>query len=230
MHRAIRFLTLTVLVASSGLWAAQPAEPSRVLPPPATTKLAASLASAKPVTKHVWRDTPPTNPDGTVNAYIEIARGDRNKWEFDMAKNSRFLDRVIPEKLGTYPVNYGIVPQTVSYDGDPFDALVLGPPIEGGSLVRGAIVGLFLMEDEKGHDAKVVLSLVDPSGKPLHALEPAHQQQMVVFFRPYKEDLPGLFSKVAGWASAEHGRAHVMVTHAFFTKCAMRAGTVCEVR
>jgi inorganic pyrophosphatase len=226
----MRRLPSLALILTTGLWAAQPAEPSRVLPPPATAKLAASLASAKPVAKHIWRDTPPTNPDGTVNAYIEIARGDRNKWEFDMAKNSRFLDRIIPEKLGTYPVNYGIVPQTVSYDGDPFDALVLGPPIEGGSLVRGAIVGLFLMEDEKGDDAKVVLSLVNPSGRPLHALEPPHQQQMVEFFRRYKENQPGLFSKVAGWASAEHGRAHVMVTHAFFTKCAARAGSACEVR
>ena len=33
---------------------------------------------------HVWRDTPPMNADGTVNGYVEIARGDRRKWEFDM--------------------------------------------------------------------------------------------------------------------------------------------------
>ena len=75
-----------------------------------------------------------------------------------MAANERAIDRVIPENIGGYPVNYGFVPQTVSYDGDPFDILVLGPPIEGGSLVRGAIVGLLLMNDEKGYDAKVIVS------------------------------------------------------------------------
>ena len=225
----MRMFTASIVAAAS-IWAAQPAEPSRVLPPAGTTKLAASLASAKPVAQHLWRDTPPTNADGTVNAYIEIARGDRNKWEYDMAKNARALDRVIPEKLGTYPVNYGIVPQTVSYDGDPFDALVVGPPIEGGSLVRGVIVGLFLMEDEKGHDAKVVLSPVDGSGRPTHQLEPSHQQQMVEFFRHYKDDQPGFYSKVAGWGSAEQGRAHVTVTHAFFKQCGARAGSACEVR
>ena len=207
----------------------QPADPSRVLPPQATTKLAASLASAKAHAKHVWRDLPPTNADGTVNAYIEIARGDRNKWEFDMARNQRAIDRVVPEKIGGYVVNYGFVPQTVSYDGDPFDALVLGPAIEGGSLVRGVIVGLFLMEDEKGHDAKVVLSLLDAAGKPRHALTPESQQEMADYFRRYKQDQPGLFSKVAGWGSMEQGRAHVTTTHAFFRKCPTLAGSRCEL-
>ena len=63
----------------------------------------------------IWRDTPPTNADGTVNAYIEIARGDRRKWEFDMRANARAIDRMMPEEVGGYPVNYGFVPQTVSY-------------------------------------------------------------------------------------------------------------------
>ena len=120
--------------------------------------------------RHIWRDTPPLNDDGTVNGYVEIARGDRRKWEFDMAANERAIDRTIPEQVGGYPVNYGFVPQTVSYDGDPFDILVLGPPIEGGRLVRGAIVGLMLMEDEKGPDAKVVVSRVDAAGRPQHQL------------------------------------------------------------
>ena len=106
----------------------------------------------------MWRDTPPTNSDGTVNGYIEIARGDRRKWEFDINANARAIDRVIPEDVGGYPVNYGFVPQTISYDGDPFDVLVLGPPLAGGTMVRGVVVGLMHMEDEKGLDLKVVLS------------------------------------------------------------------------
>ena len=99
-----------------------------------------------------------------MNAYIEIARGDRQKWELDMRANERAIDRVIPESVGGYPVNYGFVPQTVSYDGDPFDVLVLGPPITGGETVRGIIVGLMYMEDEKGLDSKVVLSRGRPTG------------------------------------------------------------------
>lgn len=226
----MRLLLLVSLILSTAAWAAQPAEPSRILPPRATTKLAASLASAKPVSKHVWRDLLPTNTDGTVNAYIEIPRGERRKWELDMATGERKIDRLIPEQFGAYPVNYGIVPQTVSYDGDPFDALVIGPPIDGGTLVRGRIVGLFLMEDEGGHDAKVVLAPVDSSGRPTYGLEPRQQREMEEFFRRYKEDQPGRFSKVAGWASVEHGLAHVTVTHAFFRQCAAQTGRSCEVR
>ena len=124
------------------------------LPVTAGAQLAKSLEAARPHSRHVWRDTSPKNADGTVNAYIEIARGDRRKWELDMGKNARAIDRVIPESVGGYPVNYGFVPQTVSYDGDPFDALVLGPAIDGGETVRGVVVGLMYMEDEKGLDSK----------------------------------------------------------------------------
>ena len=95
------------------------------LPATAAAQLAKNLAAARGHSRHVWRDTPPRNADGTVNAYIEISRGDRRKWELDMAANARAIDREIPESVGGYPVNYGFVPQTVSYDGDPFDALVL---------------------------------------------------------------------------------------------------------
>ena len=222
-------LTFGVVVTAVAVTLAQPADPSRTLPPMATTKLAASLASAKAQAKHIWRDTPPTNADGTVNAYIEIARGDRTKYEFDMARNQRTVDRIVPEKIGGYVVNYGFVPQTVSYDGDPFDALVIGPPIDGGTVVRGVIVGLFLMEDEKGHDAKVVLSRVDAAGKPLDALTAESKKEMDDFFSRYKEGQPGLFSKVGGWGSIEQGRAHVTTTHAFFRKCATRAGAACSL-
>ena len=103
-----------------------------------------------------------------MNAYIEISRGDRRKWELDMRANARAIDRMMPESVGGYPVNYGFVPQTVSYDGDPFDALVLGPAIAGGETVRGVIVGLMYMEDEKGLDSKVVLSLTG-RGRPAAA-------------------------------------------------------------
>ncbi len=96
------------------LIAQEPYAVPRELPAAATTQLARSLAASEAHAKHVWRDTPPLNDDGTVNAYIEIARGDRRKWEFDMGANARAIDRVMPEALGGYPVNYGFVPQTVS--------------------------------------------------------------------------------------------------------------------
>ncbi len=65
--------------------------PPDVLPALATSALATSLKAAAAHAKHVWRDTAPTNPDGTVNAYIEIARGDRRKWESTWAQTLALL-------------------------------------------------------------------------------------------------------------------------------------------
>jgi inorganic pyrophosphatase len=193
--------------------------PPQTLPATAAAELASSLKAAKAHARHPWRDLPPFNADGTVNGYIEIARGDQRKWEFDMAANTRAIDRTMPDEVGGYPVNYGFVPQTVSYDGDPFDILVLGPPIDGGTLVRGVIVGVMHMEDEKGLDSKVVVSRVDTGGRPLHPLTPDDQQRIGDYFKRYKQHETGKFSKVPGWGSADEGRSYVTTTHAFFSQC-----------
>jgi inorganic pyrophosphatase len=208
---------------------AQDAARPTVLPATAVNTLAASLKAAQRHKTHLWRDTVPINGDGTVNAYIEIARGDRRKWEFDMRANRRAIDRMIPVSIGGYPVNYGFVPQTVSYDGDPFDALVLGPPLPDGRFVRGIAVGVMFMEDEKGLDSKVVLSRVDASGRPLHQLTAAIQNEIGDYFRRYKSEGAGTWSKVPGWGSAEQGLAFVTTTHAFFRQCAARSDQPCSL-
>ena len=166
------------------------AAPPLTLPGTATRQLANSLELARPTTSHVWRDVRPLNPDGTVNAYVEIALGDLRKWEFDMRLNARAVDRAMPPQVGGYPVNYGFVPQTISYDGDPFDALVLGPAIDGGTVVRGVIVGLLRMNDEKGLDSKVVLSVPALDGRPVHPLTDADRQRMADYFGRYKRHEP----------------------------------------
>ena len=200
-----------------------------VLPARATTALRDSLKSAEPHARHIWRDTPPVNHNGTVTAYIEIARGDRRKWEFDLAAHVRTIDRMIPEDVGGYPINYGFVPQTVSYDGDPFDALVLGPPLQGGQLVRGIAVGVMFMEDEKGLDSKVVLSTVDGAGRAMYRLTESVQRDVADYFGRYKKHEPGAFSRVPGWGSATDGLALVRLTHAFFRQCRQRAGLSCSI-
>lgn len=204
-------------------------QPSRALPETAAAALVASVNAATRHSRHVWRDTPPFNDDGTVNAYIEIARGDRNKWEFDMRANARAVDRVMPESIGGYPVNYGFVPQTVSYDGDPFDALVLGEPLPGGHVVRGAIVGLMLMEDEKGVDSKVVLSVLGLNRRARHQLDESERQRIGEYFQQYKRHETGKFSKVPGWGTPKGGRDHIVMTHVFFKECRGQPVGPCRV-
>lgn len=203
--------------------------PPRVLPAEATASLKRSVDASRAHAKHVWRDTAPLNADGTVNAYVEIPRNERNKYEFSMADNVRKVDRVMPETLGGYPVNYGYVPQTVSYDGDPFDVLVLGPPQPGGQIVRGRIVGIMYMEDEKGLDSKVVVVPVERAFASMTAVPAADQKRIGDFFARYKMHEPGKFSKVPGWGSAAEGLAFIQTTHAFFRSC-LAATSACELR
>jgi inorganic pyrophosphatase len=205
------------------------AGPPDTLPAAATLKLAASLKAAAAHKKHVWRDTPPLDGE-LVQGFIEIPRGSRQKFELDMAKNASAIDRVMPERIGAYPINYGIVPQTVSYDGDPFDILVLGPPLATGEWVKGAVVGLMHMEDETGLDSKVVVSRVATDGKPLHHLTDADKKRVADFFNRYKrdDDDPKTFATVPGWGTAAEGMAFVRMTHAFFKECRTRAGAACH--
>jgi inorganic pyrophosphatase len=208
----------------------QPVGPPDVLPAAATIKLRGSLKAASAHKRHAWRDTPSFEGD-LVNAIIEIPRGERRKFEFDMANNAPAVDRVIPKKVGGYPVNYGIVPQTIAYDGDPFDVLVLGPAIPSGRRVKGVIVGLMQMEDETGLDAKAVISRVGADGKPLHQLTDAEKTRIADYFNRYKkdDDDPKTFATVPGWGTAADGLAFVRMTHAFFKECEPRAGAACHV-
>ena len=204
--------------------------PPDMLPAAATTRLRDSLRAASAHKAHLWRDTPPFEGN-LVNAYIEIPMGERRKYEFDMAKNERFVDRVMPEAIGGYPINYGIVPQTISYDGDPFDVLVLGPALKGGELVKGVIVGIMHMDDEKGLDSKVVLSRVGPDGRPTHDLTENDLMRVAEYFNRYKREDgdPDTYATVTGWGTAADGLAFVRITHAFFKECRSRAGAPCHV-
>jgi inorganic pyrophosphatase len=214
-------VTLTVPLACA---VQTTSEPPSELPAVATAQLRESLELSRAHPTHTWRDTSAMNADGTVNAYIEIPQGEIRKWEFDMKADARVVDRVMPDDVGGYPINYGYVPQTVSYDGDPFDALVTGPPLEGGSLVRGAIVGLMFMEDEKGLDSKVVLSTVDAEGRRLHPLTDADKRRVSDYFARYKLHEPGKFSRVPGWGSLADGLTYVRTAHAFFKECTQTSG------
>ena len=87
---------VAVPALAAAVLAAPQSSPPVELPAVATTRLVDSLDASKPHVAHVWRDTPPINEDGTINGYVEITRGDRRKFEFDMKANERAIDRMIP--------------------------------------------------------------------------------------------------------------------------------------
>jgi inorganic pyrophosphatase len=200
-----------------------------VLPAAATLKLSDDIEASLGKTSHVWRDIRPVNADGTVNVYVEIARGDRREWEFDVRENKRAVDRVVPASVGGYPANYGFVPQTAFMDGDPFDALVLGPALPGGRIVRGVVVGLMIMEDGGLADPKAVVSPVNGAGRPLYRLMPRDERTIGPFFERYKRHEAGASTSPPAWGTAEDALAHIRAAHAFFKQCASTAGAPCRI-
>ena len=123
------------------------------------------------------------------------------------------LDRTLWTSV-VYPADYGFIIDTVGRDGDPVDALVLvAEPTFPGCLIEVRPIGLFLMEDEKGPDEKVlVVPCRDPMYTDYHALEdvPRHfLREFEHFFRVYKDLEDEKRSAVHGWRGREEVAAVV---------------------
>jgi inorganic pyrophosphatase len=85
------------------------------------------------------------------------------------------------------------------------------------------------MEDEKGLDSKVVLSPVAADGRATYDLTPEVRNAIADYFRRYKLNEPGKFSKVPGWGTVAEGRDLITTTHVFFRECPKRTETACRV-
>jgi hypothetical protein len=73
----------------------------------------------------LYHDIPagPKIPD-VINVIVEIPKGSQNKYEYDKKTDMIRLDRVLFSPI-FYVGDYGMIPQTLSEDGDPLDVLVL---------------------------------------------------------------------------------------------------------
>jgi len=92
----------------------------------------------------------------SMNVIIEIPRGSKNKYEIDKETGLIALDRAM-HTAQDYPFDYGFVPQTLWYDGDALDVLVLSTyPISSGVLVRVRPVALLQMIDDGDSDVKII--------------------------------------------------------------------------
>lgn len=101
-----------------------------------------------------------------IAVVVEIPQGSRNKYEMDHASGRIRLDRMLFTAT-RYPLDYGFIPDTLSEDGDPLDAMVmLDEPTFPGCLVMARPVGVFWMHDEHGPDAKI---LAVPARDPRYA-------------------------------------------------------------
>jgi inorganic pyrophosphatase len=151
-----------------------------------------------------------------INVVIEIPKdAEPVKYEVDKASGAIFVDRVLSTPM-RYPCNYGYIPGTLSGDGDPVDALVLLPlPLIAGSVIRCRPVGLLNMDDEAGHDTKLI---VVPGDKVFRGYThirdiddaPRHWRDRIAhFFEHYKDLEQGKWVKVSGWGDVAAAREEI---------------------
>lgn len=113
---------------------------------------------------------PATTSNGNINVVVEIPAGSNQKWEVDKNDENLKLQYVdgqprIINYLG-YPANYGMIPQTVlpkenGGDGDPLDVIVLGAPLERGSIVTCKLIGVLKLSDHGEQDDKLIAVATD---------------------------------------------------------------------
>lgn len=146
------------------------------------------------------------NPN-KVHALIEIPYGSNVKYEVDKDSGAIFVDRVLYSAM-FYPANYGFVPNTLAKDGDPVDILVLNEyPLQPGSVIKCRLIGVLIMEDEKGMDEKLLavpVSKVDPRYDNIQSIDDlpkATLDKIKNFFETYKMLEPNKWVKVKDYKS-----------------------------
>ncbi|GMR00606.1 MAG: inorganic diphosphatase [Zetaproteobacteria bacterium] len=159
------------------------------------------------------------NPPEDINVIIEVPQhADPVKYELDKESQAFFVDRFMHTAMH-YPCNYGFVPNTLSEDGDPVDALV----VSKFSLITGCVVpcrpvGVLKMEDEKGIDAKVLavpVSSVNPIYEDVSGPEDMPRfllDQIQHFFEHYKDLEPGKWVKVLGWDGVDAAKREIVAS------------------
>jgi inorganic pyrophosphatase len=137
-----------------------------------------------------------------IEVIVEIPKGTRNKYEADES-GTIWLDRLLFTST-RYPEDYGYVPDTLAEDGDPVDAMVrLEEPTFPGCHIHARPIGVFLMQDEKGEDAKILcVPASDPRSNHVTELNhvPEHElREIAHFFEIYKDLEPGKATETGGW-------------------------------
>ena len=123
-------------------------------------------------------------------AVIEIPKGSKVKYEIDEDTGMLALDRILSTATA-YPWNYGYIPRTFAFDGDPLDiVLICTETLYPNTLVECKPIGLLKMIDGGDQDDKVIT--VATKDRYLRELESVDQlprhivDELKHFFSVYK--------------------------------------------
>ena len=145
------------------------------------------------------------SPPDEVNVVIEIPKGSNIKYEIDIETGAIFVDRCLSVAM-CYPCNYGFIPNTNEYGGDPIDVFVLmDDPLEIASVIRSRPIGVLLSEDQDGQDSKIIavpITETDSKFSDITDLKdiPDYMLSKLEHFIEHHKDLEeGKYVKVKSW-------------------------------
>jgi inorganic pyrophosphatase len=136
--------------------------------------------------------------DTTITVYIEIEKDSNIKYEINRDTNKLEIDRILPYPY-YYPYCYGYIVNTMAQDNDELDALIItDTKLKNDNYYNVYIIGVLIMEDEKGLDEKILCVLEDDYEKinNLYHLSTEIKNNIDWFFSNYKTKTPNKLSKV----------------------------------
>jgi inorganic pyrophosphatase len=144
--------------------------------------------------------------DEPLHCLVEIPKGSRNKYEWDEDVGAITFDRFLFSSV-VYPLDYGMIPDTLAEDGDPLDAMVaVSEPTFPGCVIPVKPIALFKMSDDKGIDDKIIcVPLQDPNWNTVEVLDDLPEQlrdEISHFFSVYKT-LEQKEVEIDGWYPKE---------------------------
>lgn len=140
---------------------------------------------------NVWHDLNPKRVTPCrFEAYIEIPKGGRSKYELDKETGLLKLDRILHTST-RYPANYGFIPLTYAHDLDPLDVLVLcSETVYPGTLIECYPIGYIRMIDSGYSDEKIIaIPFNDPAYNTYKDISELPQhifKEMCHYFSVYK--------------------------------------------
>lgn len=139
-----------------------------------------------------------------VLVLIEIAKGSNIKYEYDKVKNSLICDRILYTPF-RYTFNYGFIPDTLSPDADPIDAVVImDESLVPGCYIKCKIIGCLETSDAEGIDPKLILcpiDKVDPKAASYNDIVdlPNFTLEQIKYFFSHYKDLENKFVNIGNF-------------------------------
>ena len=154
------------------------------------------LNYSKSFAKNLITDVETFASEDEIYVVVEIPKNTNEKWEVSKINGNlepdyyMGLPRIIT--YGNYPINYGMIPRTVSPvreggDGDPLDVIIFGDKIKRGEIVKAKVVGIIFMEDLGQNDNKVIATLNKEDKSFKISSENTELNEVIEWFKNYKK-------------------------------------------